>query len=70
MVGAKNLALLQNQCKPSQLGNLINLITDKMAHKGKNCSLKLRKYYFCTRTSFSRTSPRDGIFIGFDSLAI
>jgi hypothetical protein len=27
--GAKNLALLQNQYKPSQLGKLINLITRK-----------------------------------------
>ena len=27
--GAKNLALLQNQCKPSQLGKLINLINGK-----------------------------------------
>jgi hypothetical protein len=47
---AKNLAPLQNQKKPSQLGNLINLFTGKIAHKGKNYSLKLRKYYFCTRT--------------------
>jgi hypothetical protein len=49
---AKNLAFLQNQWIPSQLGNLINIITDKIAHKGKNCSLKLRKYYFCTRTIY------------------
>ena len=48
--GAKNLALLQNQCKHSQLGNLINFITDKIVHKGKNCSLKLWKYSFCTIT--------------------
>jgi hypothetical protein len=34
----------------SQLGKLINLITGKMVHKGKNCSIKLRKYYFCTTT--------------------
>ncbi len=46
---AKNLAFLQNQWMPSQLGNLINIITDKIAHKGKNCSLKPRKYYFCTK---------------------
>ena len=46
---------MQNQKKPSQLGNLINLFTGKIAHKGKNYSLKLRKYYFCTRTwIFSR----------------
>ncbi len=45
---AKNLALLQNQCKPSQLGKLINLIAGKMAHKGNNYSVKVRKYYFCT----------------------
>jgi len=49
---AKNLAFLQNQWIPSQLGDLINIITDKIAHKGKNCSLKLRKYYFCTRTIY------------------
>ena len=48
--GAKNLALLQNQCKSSQLGKLINLINGKMAHKGKNYSIKLQKYYFCTTT--------------------
>jgi len=47
---AKNLAPLQNQKKPSQLGYLIDFITDKITHKGKNYSLKLRKYYFCTRT--------------------
>ena len=33
---AKNPALLQNKCKRSQLGKLINLITGKMVHKGKN----------------------------------
>ena len=49
--GAKNLALLQNQCKSSQLGKLILLITGIMAHKGKNYGTKLRKYYFCTTTS-------------------
>lgn len=38
----KNLALLQNLCKLSQLGMLINLITKKMVHKGKNYCLKLR----------------------------
>jgi hypothetical protein len=27
--GAKNLALLQNRCKPSQLGKLIHLIPGK-----------------------------------------
>ena len=48
---AKNLAPLQNQKKPSQLGYLIDFITDKITHKGKNYSLKLRKYYFCTRTA-------------------
>ncbi len=48
--GAKNLALLQNQCKPSQLRKLINLIAGKKVHKGKNHSIKLRKYYFCTTT--------------------
>ncbi len=43
--GAKNLALLQNQCKHLQLGNLI---TDKIAHNGNNYSIKLRKYHLCT----------------------
>jgi hypothetical protein len=33
--GAKNLALLQNQCKYSQLGKLINLITWKMVPNEK-----------------------------------
>ena len=58
---AKNLALLQNQCKPSQLGKLINLIAGKQVHKGKNHSIKLRKYYFCTRIISAgtiSTSPR------------
>jgi putative membrane protein len=49
---AKNLAPLQNQKKPSQLGYLIDFITDKITHKGKNYGLKLRKYYFCTRTAY------------------
>jgi hypothetical protein len=49
---AKDLAPLQNQKKPSQLGYLIDFITDKITHKGKNYSLKLRKYYFCTRTAY------------------
>jgi len=50
--GAKNLALLQNKCKPSQLqlGKLIILITGKKVHKGKNYIIKLRKYHFCTTT--------------------
>ncbi len=48
--GAKNLVLLQNKCKPSQLGQLTILITWKMPYKGKNYSLKLRKYYFCNIT--------------------
>ena len=39
--GAKNLALLQNQCKHSQLGKLINLIKGKIIHKGKNCNPNL-----------------------------
>jgi len=47
--GAKNLALFQNQCKPSQFGNLIHFITGKLAHKDKNTSIKLRKYHFCTK---------------------
>jgi len=49
----KNLVLLQNQRKPSQLEKLINLISGKMIHKGKNNSIKLRKYYFCTTTNYS-----------------
>ena len=33
--GAKNLALLQNKCKPSQLGKLIIPLTGKLVPKGK-----------------------------------
>jgi len=33
--GAKNLAFLQDQCNPSRLGKLINLITGKIVHKDK-----------------------------------
>ena len=47
---AKNLAPLQNQKKSSQLGNLIIFIRKKMAHKGKNYSVKMQKYYFCNGT--------------------
>src|SRR5665811_662020 len=50
--GAKNLALLQNQCKPSQLGNLSILLRDKITHKGKNYSVKMQKYYFCNGTTY------------------
>ena len=39
--GAKNLTLLQNQYKHSQLGKLVNLITRKMVHKDKNLNIKL-----------------------------
>jgi hypothetical protein len=46
----KKSGSLQNQKKPSQLGKLINLIKEKIIHKGNNYSLKLRKYYFCTIT--------------------
>jgi hypothetical protein len=38
---AKNLALLQNQKKPSQFGNLIIFILAKMTHKGEDDSVKL-----------------------------
>jgi len=48
--GAKNLALLQNQCKPSRFGKLINQVSGKMVHNGKNYSLKLHKNYFCNGT--------------------
>jgi len=48
--GAKNLALLQNQFKPSQLGNLINHLMEKNVHKGKNYSIKLQEYDFYTTT--------------------
>lgn len=44
----KNLVLLQTQRKPSQLVELINLITEKIVRKDENYSSKLRKYYFCT----------------------
>jgi len=58
--GAKNLALLQNQCKHSQLGNLI---TDKMAHNGKNFSIKLRKCHFCTTAGKSIISIDSKIYL-------
>ena len=47
---AKNLAFLQNQKKPSQLGKLIIFIRKKMIHKGENYSVKMQKYYFCNGT--------------------
>jgi hypothetical protein len=50
--GAKNLVLLQNQCKPSQLGKLIIYIIKKMTHKGENYSDKLKKHYFCNGTHY------------------
>ena len=50
---AKNMAFLQNQCRPSQLGKLINLIAGKKVHKDKNRSIKLWKYYFCTTNALS-----------------
>ncbi len=54
--GAKDLALLQNQCKPSQLGKLIILITWKMIHKGKKYGIKLRKYYFYNKGAYTENS--------------
>jgi len=47
---AKNLALLQNQWKTSQFGNLIIFIREKMTHKSKNYSIKQQKNYFCNGT--------------------
>ncbi len=47
---AKNLAFLQNQKKPSQLGKLIIFIRKKMIHKGENYNVKMQKYYFCNGT--------------------
>jgi hypothetical protein len=38
---AKNLAPLQNQKKPSQLGKLIIFIRKTMTHKGENYSVKM-----------------------------
>jgi len=52
---AKNLALLQNQRKHSQLGKLTTLITDKMVQKSKNYRIKLQKYYFCNGTVYPNT---------------
>ncbi len=48
---AKNLAPLQNQKKPSQLGKLIIFIRKKLTHKGEKYSVKLQKYYFCNGTA-------------------
>ena len=56
--GAKNLAPLQNQKKPSQLGKLIIFIRKKMTRKGENHSVKLQKYYFCT--TINKGSMRAG----------
>ena len=50
VVPTKGQTQLDN--KPSQLGKLIIFIRKKMAHKGENYSVKLQKYYFCTRTHF------------------
>jgi len=55
--GAKNLTLLQNHYKPSQLGNLINLIMGEISHKGKNYSIKLRKYYLHQNPGSARWIP-------------
>jgi len=49
---AKNLDILQNQCKPSQLGKLTNYISQKIVHKGTNYSLKIREEIFCNGTQF------------------
>ena len=51
---AKNLDPLQNQKKPSQLGNLIIFIRKKMTHKGENYSVKMQKYYFCNGTQYDK----------------
>ena len=48
---AKNMAPLQNQKKPSQLGKLIIFIRKKLTHKGEKYSVKLQKYYFCNGTA-------------------
>ena len=48
--GAKNLVLLQNQCKLSQFGKLVIYIRKKITHKGENYSDKLKKHYFCNGT--------------------
>ena len=50
---AKNLAPLQNQKKPSQLGNLIIFIRTEMTRKGENYSVKMQKYYFCNGSIIS-----------------
>jgi hypothetical protein len=47
---AKNMAPLQNQKKPSQLGKLIIFIRKTMTHKGENYSVKMQKYFFCNGT--------------------
>ncbi|MHB8102624.1 MAG: hypothetical protein ACYDEF_10735 [Methanosarcina sp.] len=50
---AKNLAPLQNQKKPSQLGKLIIFIRKKMTYKDKKYSVKMQKYYFCNGTALT-----------------
>ena len=49
---AKNLAPLQNQKKPSQLGKLIIFIRKTMTHKGERYSVKMSKYFFCNGTLY------------------
>jgi hypothetical protein len=60
--GAKNLTLLQNECKPSQLEKLINLIAGKKIHKGKNHSIKWQKNYFRNGTLYSVNSYSRSLF--------
>jgi len=57
---AKNLAPLQNQKKPSQLGKLIIFIRKKIIHKGENYSVKLQKYNFCNGTVKRATNVLNG----------
>lgn len=47
---AKNLAVLQNQRKLSQLGKLTFLLPRKMVQEGINYSLKVREENFCNTT--------------------
>jgi hypothetical protein len=43
---------LENQKKPSQLGNITILIRAKMTHKSENYGVKMQKYYFCNGTGY------------------
>jgi hypothetical protein len=46
----KNLVILQNHRKPSQLGELIVIFNLKIVHKDTNYNLKVQGLNFCNET--------------------